>query len=307
MINFNLPNIKISEDVSRTIGMASLRLKSASPEILVGIGVVGVIFSTFLACKATLKADAVINEAKETLNSIEECKETVAEDKYTENDYKNDTKLVYVQTCVKMARIYAPAAFIGLMSLTCILAGHDILRKRNIAMNAAYSAAVKSFDNYRENVRKELGEEADKRFRYNIRKAETEVTEVDENNNVINTKKEIDISDYDGKSGIARWLDDCTNVSGKDTEYKLWKLKCDETTCNQLLKSRGYLFLNEVYECLGLPITSEGQLLGWIYNDKRPIGDNYVDFNLQEAMRDGDTEPSYIVDFNIDGNIINEF
>ena len=300
------PEVKFSEEVSRKIGMAGLKLKAASPELLVGIGIAGVIVSTALACKATLKAETVMNEAKETLNKIEECKETVDTEKYSEADYKKDIRLVYLQSCVKMAKIYAPAAVMGIMSITCILAGHDILKKRNIAINAAYSAAAKSFSDYRERVREELGEEADRRFRYNIKKKEKEVTEPDKNGQEVTVKKEVNTSDYDGRSGTARWMDDCKNVDGKDLEYKLWKVKCYETTCNQLLRSRGYLFLNEVYEALGLPITSDGQVLGWIYNDRCPNGDNYVDFGLQEVMRDGYDETSYLLDFNIDGNILNE-
>ena len=158
-LRVRLPEIKLSEEVSRRIGMTGFKLKAASPELLVGIGIAGVIVSTALACKATLKAETVMNEAKETLNKIEECKETVDTEKYSEADYKKDIRLVYLQTCVKMAKIYAPAAVIGVMSITCILAGHDILKKRNIAMNAAYSAAAKSFSDYRERVREELGEE----------------------------------------------------------------------------------------------------------------------------------------------------
>lgn len=305
-LRVRLPEIKLSEEVSRKIGMTGLKLRAASPELLVGVGIAGVIVSAAIACKATLKAEAVMKETKETLDKIEECKETVDSEKYSEADYKKDLRLVYLQTCVKMAKIYAPAAIIGVMSITCILAGHDILKKRNIAINAAYSAAAKSFSDYSERVREELGEDADRRFRYNIKKKETEVTEINENGEEVTVKKEADTSDYDGRSGTARWMDDCKNVDGKDLEYKLWKIKCYETTCNQLLRSRGYLFLNEVYEALGLPITSDGQILGWIYNDRCPNGDNYVDFGLQEVMRDGDSETSYLLDFNIDGNILNE-
>ena len=77
-------------------------------------------------------------------------------------------------------------------------------------------------------------------------------------------------------------------------------LKHQESYFNELLRKRGYLFLRDVYEGLGLPITKDSCLVGWIYDEKKnPIGDNFVKFDIYEM-----NSSNYIVDFNVDGNII---
>ena len=49
---------------------------------------------------------------------------------------------------------------------------------------------------------------------------------------------------------------------------------------NKKLQAQGYLFLNDVLEMLGIQKTKAGQIVGWIYNEEAPIGDNYVDFGI---------------------------
>lgn len=77
-------------------------------------------------------------------------------------------------------------------------------------------------------------------------------------------------------------------------------LKQQESFFNELLRKRGYLFLRDVYEGLGLPITKESCIVGWIYDEKNnKIGDNFVAFDIRET-----NSSNYIVDFNVDGEII---
>lgn len=75
-------------------------------------------------------------------------------------------------------------------------------------------------------------------------------------------------------------------------------LNMQQTYANDLLRAKRRLYLNEVYDMLGLPRTEEGQVVGWIYQENNPIGDNYVDFGITNYVRTG------VVDFNVDGVIL---
>ena len=115
-------------------------------------------------------------------------------------------------------------------------------------------------------------------------------------------KKHYNISRY------AQYFDECCSGWTKDPRSNLMFLKYQERYANERLKAKGYLFLNQVYEMLGIPITEEGQLVGWVYDVDNPIGDNYVSFGL-----DSDVNRDFIngfgniaiLDFNVDGYILN--
>lgn len=108
-------------------------------------------------------------------------------------------------------------------------------------------------------------------------------------------------------SDYARFFDDeCTGWT-KDPKYNLMYLKTQQTYCNELLRSKGHLFLNKVYEILGMPETKTGQIVGWIYDENDPNLDNYVDFGLSEERCENFVngyENTVLLDFNVDGNIL---
>ena len=119
----------------------------------------------------------------------------------------------------------------------------------------------------------------------------------------------MDAVDPNMYSDYARIFDDgCTGWS-KNAEYNLMFLKQQQAYANTLLKNNGYLFLNEVYDMLGIPRSKAGQVVGWIYDEKNPIGDNFVDFGIydlyNEKARDfvNGYERSIVLDFNVDGNV----
>ena len=114
-------------------------------------------------------------------------------------------------------------------------------------------------------------------------------------------------SDVKTVSQYARFFDDgCTGWS-RDAEYNLVYLRDVQRWCNMLLLKQGYLFLNDVYEKLGIPKTKAGQIVGWIYGEKNTIGDNYVDFGLNNIRNEDfleGIENVVLLDFNVDGEII---
>lgn len=310
---------EIVNKLNRTFGRASLQLKKHSPEILVAAGVVGVVGSAVMACKATLKVNDILDETKDQLETIHEAEEKLQNGEtlkltdggeYTLEQVKKDTTIVYVQTAAKMAKLYGPAIIIGGLSITAILAGHNITRKRNIALAAAYTAIDKSFKEYRGRVVERFGEALDKELRYNIKTKEVEEVVKNEDGTETIVKKTVDVVDPNSISDYARFFDDGCNGWTKDPEYNLMFLKDQQRYANDLLQARGHLFLNEVYDLLGIPRCKAGQVVGWVYDEKHPIGDNFVDFGIYDphngAGRDfvNGYERTILLDFNVDGNIM---
>ena len=296
---------------TRTFNRAGLKLKKHSPEIMVTAGGIGVVASAVMACKATTKASSIVDEMKEEMDKIREAVDMVDEETYSKEDLKRDTAIVYLQTGVKFAKLYGASIALGTLSITSILVGHNILRKRNLALAAAYTAIDTSFKAYRGRVVERFGKELDKELRYNIKAKEVEETVIDKKTGEEKVvKKTIDVADPNEYSDYARFFDDGCNGWSKDPEFNLMFLKQQQSYANDLLKSRGHLFLNEVYDLLGIQRTKAGNIVGWIYDEKNPVGDNFVDFGIYDINRPKNRdfvngyERTIILDFNVDGDIL---
>ena len=303
---------EIANRMTRTINKAGFQLKKHSPEIMVVAGVLGVVVSGVAACKATTKLSGIMEEAKDNIDNIHyavEHPEKLSEE-YTVEDSKKDLALVYVQTGVKLVKLYAPSVILGAVSITSILKSHDILRKRNVALAAAYATVDKGFKEYRGRVIERFGKELDKELKYNIKAKEIEETVVDEKGKEKTVKKTVQVIDPNVESEYARFFDDGCIGWEKDAEHNLYTLRCVQNYANDKLKSQGYLFLNDVYEMLGIPRTRAGQVVGWIYDEGRPNGDNYVDLGIynvnNEKARDfvNGRERTILIDPNVDGPIL---
>ena len=172
---------EIMTTVSRTFHRTGLKFKKYSPEIFVGAGIVGVVVSAVMACKATTKIDDVLAEQKA---NIEKTKEYVEKngysEKYTEEDHKKDLTIFYARSAVDLVKLYAPSVAVGSISIAMIISGHHILRKRNVALAAAYATVEKGFKEYRGRVIERFGEELDKELKYNIKAKEVEEVVKDE-------------------------------------------------------------------------------------------------------------------------------
>lgn len=296
--------------VSGSVHKIGFELKKHSPEIFIAVGVVGTVASAVMACKATTKLNDILAESKEQLEQIK----TVAvdpayADKYTEDDAKKDTTITYVQTGVKVAKLYAPSVILCASSLGCLLASNNILRKRNAALSAAYMTVDKSFKEYRRRVAERFGDEVEKEIRYNI-KAKEIVTVDEEGNEVKETVKVMEGADNPTTySDYARFFDESCPAWQNDPEYNLTFLKAQQQYANDLLKAQGRLFLNDVYKMLGIDITKAGQVVGWVYDPDCPVGDNFVDFGIYDMSKErvrafvNGYEPNILLDFNVDGNI----
>lgn len=300
---------ELVKSATRMVHKVGFKLKKHSPEILVVTGVTGVVVSSVMACKATTKAGDIVAAHNEDMDKIHRASEMQDVD-YTAEDMKKDTAIVYAQTAVKFIKLYGPSVILGAASIACILGGHNILRKRNVALAAAYTAVDKGFKEYRGRVVERFGEELDKELRYGIKAKEFVETTTDSKGKEKTVTKTVNVADPNEYSDYARVFDNGSYGWSKDAESNLIFLKQQQNWANDLLQSKGHLFLNEVYDMLNIPRTKAGQVVGWIYDKEHPTGDNFVDFGIYnlniEKARDfvNGYERSIVLDFNVDGPIL---
>lgn len=302
---------EIMTKLTRTFNRTGLKLKKHSPEILLVAGAVGAVTSTVMACKATLKVNEVLEDTKQKIDTIHQVSSDPAMvEKYTEEDSKKDLAIVYTQTAVKFIKLYGPSVALGVVSLGCMIGSNRILNKRNAALAAAYAAVDKSFKDYRGRVVERFGKQLDKELRYNIKAQEIEEITTDENGKEVVTKSTVEVADPNSYSPYAIVFDDGNEGWDPDPERSKFFLIQQQNWANERLKSRGHLFLNEVYDMLGARRTKAGAQVGWVYDETNCFGDNYVDFGIFDTTRSkardfvNGYEKVIVLDFNVDGYIL---
>lgn len=305
---------ELTTAASRAFHKAGFQLKKHSPEILVVTGVVGTVASTILACKATTKVSTIIDETKKSVDVIHECANNPElADEYTVEDSKKDLAIVYAQTGLKMVKLYAPSVVIGAASITSILVGTNILHKRNLALSAAYTSAYNGLKQYRGRVVERFGEQMDKELLYNIKAQEVEEKTVDKKGKEKTVTKTVEVADpvAMAASPYTFCFDETCSGWVRDAERNKFFLMRQQQHANELFKTKGHMFLNEVLDMIGIPRCRMGQVVGWVYDENNPIGDNYIDFGIFdircEAARNfvNCLEKSVWLTFNVDGDIIN--
>lgn len=306
-----MKNGKFMNSVTRTLSKAGFQIKKHSPEILIVAGIAGVVTSAVMACKATTKINDILDQTKEEVGKVNDAldNEKISEDVYSKEDAKKDLAIIYIQTGVKLAKLYGPSLILGALSITSILASNNILRKRNVALAAAYATIDNSFKEYRSRVIERFGKDLDRELKYNIKAKEISETTVDENGKETTVTKTVPVVESEEPSDYARFF--CEGCAGwtKDPEMNLVFLKQQQNWANELLKTRGHLFLNEVYDMLGIERSKAGQVVGWVYDETNPNCDNYVDFGIYDIYNErkrafvNGWERSILLDFNVDGDI----
>jgi hypothetical protein len=281
--------------VSQKMARQVLKGRKASPTILFAVGVGGMVGSTVLACRSTLKLSDTLEQAQNDLYAAKR----IEGENYDENDRRKDIALIYTRGAVSVAKLYAPSLLLGAASVGCLTKSHNILSQRNAALTAAYVAIDEAFTKYRERVVEKYGDEQDREFRY-----EMEDVEVITDDGKISIERRVG---PDGASMYARFFDEYSSAWSKDPEYNLVFLRAQQSYLNDLLIRRGHVFLNEVYDCLGIERTTAGSVVGWVISHD---GDNYIDFGLydnrnNDRVRDfiNGREGSVLLDFNVDGII----
>jgi hypothetical protein len=308
-----MKNTELMNKLTRSFYKVGFQIKKHSPEILLGVGVVGVVTSGVMACKASTKVNAIIDEAKTTVNGIHriaENPERMQQEEYTEEDIKKALAVTYTRTGVELVKLYGPAIALGAASITCILASHNIVHKRNVALAAAYTAVDTSFKEYRGRLIERFGKELDRELKYNIKAEEIEETVTNEDGTETTVTKTVEVANLSPIGSMyAKFFDEYSSCWQKSSEYNYMFLIQQQNYANEKLQKKGYLFLNEVYEMLGLQKTQAGQAVGWVYDKNHPKGDNIVDFGIYDLYDESKRrfvngfERSVLIDPNVDGDI----
>ena len=290
----------LSEGIKGVMGAKSLLLQENAPKILFGTGVVSMLGSTVMACRATLKVDEILEEGQANMTKIKTVVASGHED-YSEEDARKDTVIVYVQTGMKLVKEYAPAIILGGIGIACLTQSHHILMERNFALTAAYTAIDTAFKEYRGRVKDRYGEETDRELRYGVETVEAINPET-------GRKKTVKRVSSNEPSGYARFFDKSSCLWSKDWEINQITVRSQQRFANDALTLRGHVFLNEVYDMFDIPRTEAGAIVGWLRDGD---GDGFIDFGLfrdDQTVRDfmNGYEGAILLDFNVDGPIYNQ-
>lgn len=298
-------------NITKIATKTGIVLKKYSPEILMVAGVGSIVTGTVLACKATLKVEDIQKTHRQRRELIAEAAEDgyiEAPDgnttEYSEDDKSHDLTITYVQTGMSYVKLYGPAVTFMLVGIGCVLGAHGIMRKRNVALLGLYKAAEETFSAYRKRVVADVGEDKDREYRFGDVFEDVEVITTDKKGNeIVKTEKK----PIKGYSQYARFFDETSTAWENNADYNKAFLIGQQNYANDMLRAKGVVFLNEVYDMLGMERTSAGQLVGWV-NDDPEQGDGYIDFGIftkgeEPVVRHfvNGFEKSILLDFNVDG------
>lgn len=289
--------MKISEGITRFIGQQSLTMKKNSPHILFALGIAGVVGGTVMACRATLKADKTIDEVRHDVMTVK-AKKTDAliesDETYTNEKYYKDMLRVYGKSSLAVVKLYGPAVIVSTAGIALLAGSHAQLARRNSALSVTLAGVMEAFDAYRERVREEIGAEKELDL---YRGFVNETIEIDGKKELVKVKK--------GAGSIhSRFFDESSIHWANSAEYNRLFLQIAQNYFNHQLNAYGHVFLNDVYDHLGLDTSQAGQLVGWLRNGN---GDGYIDFGLDEAFdprRTNRYEKNFHLDFNVDNGTI---
>ena len=301
----------LKEKIATGLVKVGFQLKKASPDIFMFLGIGGVIGATILACSATLEVKEEVEKQKKVIDDIKKASEDESlKEYYTKKDRNHDLTVTYLKTAGKVFGLYAPAIGLHVLSITGILASRHIMRERNLGLATAFATVSQGFKDYRDAVKNKFGKEVDEQLRNHTETRTIEETIIDENGKPKKVKKKIEVSDLKTGSSYARFFAEGCNGWTDDPEVNMHFLILQQDHATKKLRAQGFLFLNEVYDMLGIQRSREGQIVGWSFTKDNPNGDNYVDFGIYRTNRENNVnfvngyEPTILLDFNVDGPII---
>ena len=284
----------VPNSLIRNISRQVLVAKKNSPHIFFAAGVVGTITSTVLACRATLKLSDTLTEIQDEVSTVKEMHAGIEPEKYSQEEWYKDTFYVYTKAGYQLVKLYSPAIVVGVVSIGMLTGSHVQLARRNTALMAAYAALQRAYDDYRDRVRERYGvdQELDLYHAAKVKMIE----------NKEGKDEEQKIVDPNGISIYARFFDEASRHWEKNPETNRLFVQCQQNYANNLLHARGHVFLNEVYDMLGLDRSSAGAVVGWVIPSEK--GDNYISFGIFDAYNShfvNGQERSILLDFNVDG------
>jgi len=211
--------INFAKDVSRA-------LKKHSPELLTGIGIVGMISTVVTAVRATPKALQLIDE----------------------KEIKDNKRLGAAEIVKTTWKCYVPAAVTGTISIACLIGASAVNSKRNAALATAYAISEGALKDYKEKALEVVGPKKEQAIRDAVAKEELK-------RDPVNSKEVILTGD-----GNVLCYDP---LSGRYFKSDINRLKAAANELNRQMLDEMHISLNELYEVLGLPDIGIGDNLGW--------------------------------------------
>ncbi len=298
-------------DLIRFGAKLALQAQKHAPTLLTIGGAVSVGAGAIGVGIATSRLPDVKDKHEKELRNIHET-QVLLEDhpgEYTEEMALQDKRRADLRFVGGVAKLYAvPVGLLG-MGIAMLCGAQGIMKKRNAAIMALYNVTQEAYDKYRRRVREKYGVEVDKDMLYGRKQETIVIDERDpETGKVKKVKKEVTTVERDAISQYARWFDKSLATWDSNPDYRMEFLLTSQAMFNDRLQNRGYVFLNEVYEHLGIPTCPEGQIVGWVLRDVPSEADGYIDFGVYADRDDarlfvnGD-EGHILLDFNVDGPI----
>lgn len=308
------------ERIASALAKTKIKLNNVKPELLVYGGIALVVGGGIYACVQTMKAPKILEEHNDRIEKIKTYKNHITEPAlYPENDYRKDVAKTYLHTATKLVKVYSGPAVIGAVGIGFILRGHALIRSENAALLASYGALQAAYDEYRERVRKTLGEDFDDTI---VNGGSVDTFEDKDGKMDEKTKKTVEF--------VKPVMDPYSVIFEEVTSPALWtpvastnrmNVVAIQAECNRMLEAEGYLFLNDVLRMLGMKETEISRKVGWVkHKPGTPyvVGDSegFVDFGLfrrgqgYDAARYeflNDPEPNFMLHFNVQGVIIDKF
>jgi len=282
--------------IDKVVGPTSLFLKSNAPVIITAAGIVGVVTAGVLAARATRHLDPILEEHRDALRTthLEKAKAIEAGDGYDNSKHAKSLMGTYAGTSVKLCKLYGSSVTLGALSIAAIVTGHNMQYKRFLTAATALKGSEAAFSEYREQVAKVLGEEAESDIYRGIRE------EIVENEETGNEEVKKYLTDRPVSQYARSFAPETTTQWMAVPLNNDYTVNAVEDYLNGRLQRLGHVFLSEAYEKLGFDVTQASRMVGWLKDGK----DGEIKFRPERFHRDnGDTV--LLLDFNVDGVILN--
>lgn len=271
-----------------------------SPELLLGTSIASGIGATVCGCIATKKMEAINDRHKEALDILHNDYpgRDNGESSDENREYRRLVSREYGRYWLDIAKAWAPCVGLTLASGTAALASFKIVNGRLVVAETAFAGVTKAFEQYRDNVIEDQGEDKDLYYANNgalkkkqelIEKGKYKEKEKKYDNgvNVIDLTKVDDVFHY-------YYNEDTVDFRRYSTApyYNMTLLCSTQEMFDSRLKNDGIVFLDDIYQYLGLDMKTllaeraQGRTYGWVldcYTEDGMPNDQHVLFGIYES------------------------
>lgn len=269
-----------------------------TPNILFYLGLVGMVGTVATGIQGAYKFGFAATDYENGMRVINEEAEA---GRLSEKQVKEMKRDQYKETAIEAVKCFGPTLVLGIATVGCLTKSHNMLNNRIAGLSAAYGTLQTQFMNYRERVREEVGADKEDELYCDPQKETVKVKDKDGN------VKDLEV-EIDDAGGYKFLFDEVTsNNWSSDPGYNRIFLQAQENYANDLLASRGHVFLNDIFDGLGMQRTAAGSVVGWIAEEGA-----HVDFGMRNPGYEpndlfwADEESSIRLNFNVQGVIFDK-